>query len=235
WAELVLAWACGHHLAAVVGTPDSSGTGRSLLSDLTRRDGVRTRRGSLLRVLRASPTLEATEESLAAALAWAFPLVPTEVIQEETAALLLEGEVLGVIADGALTVLGQELVLALDEEITSADERLASALHEAAPAPVEEVLLDADLTVVIPGRAAEVSRVLQAVPEAAPLGLHRLAPAVAVTLSDPGFALQVSRQAGLSPQAVGPDGRPVAEELTHSLRGGPVEADLVTIDGPELK
>ncbi|HLQ80419.1 MAG TPA: hypothetical protein VK122_04940, partial [Brachybacterium sp.] len=155
WAELVLAWACGHHLAAVVGTPDSSGTGRSLLSDLTRRDGVRTRRGSLLRVLRTSPTLEATEESLAAALAWAFPLVPTEVIQEETAALLLEGEVLGVIADGALTVLGQELVLALDEEITSADERLASALHEAAPAPVEEVLLDADLTVVIPGRPAE--------------------------------------------------------------------------------
>ncbi|WP_341854762.1 hypothetical protein [Brachybacterium sp. GPGPB12] len=47
WAELVLAWARGHHLAAVVGTPDSSGTGRSLLSDLTRRDGVRTRRVSL--------------------------------------------------------------------------------------------------------------------------------------------------------------------------------------------
>src|SRR5699024_11598948 len=63
----------------------------------------------------------------------------------------------------------------------------------------------------------------------------RLAPTVAVTLSDPGFALQVSRQAGLSPQAVGPDGRPVAEELTHSLRGGPVEPDLVTIEGPELK
>ncbi len=319
WAELVLAWARGHHLAAVVGTPDSSGTGRSLLSDLTRRDGVRTRRGSLLRVLRTSPTLEATEESLAAALAWAFPLVPSEVIQEETAALLLEGEVLGVIGDGTLTVLGQELVLALDEEITSADERLASVLREAAPPPVEEVLLDADLTVVIPGRPAEsllplldwtepvsrggaltlrfttasvrralgdgrdadalltllegasrspvpqslgyllrdeqrrhgrvqVSRattvltaeaevldLLQAAPEASPLGLHRLAPTVAVTLSDPGFALQVSRQAGLSPQAVGPDGRPVAEELTHSLRGGPVEPDLVTIESPELK
>src|SRR5699024_3004785 len=125
WAELVLAWARGHHLAAVVGTPDSSGTGRSLLSDLTRRDGVRTRRGSLLRVLRTSPTLEATEESLAAALA------------------------------GPLPLLGLELVLALAEEITSADERLASVLREAAPPPVEEVLLDADLTVVIPGRPAE--------------------------------------------------------------------------------
>lgn len=319
WAELVLAWARGHHLAAVVGTPDSSGAGRSLLSDLTRRDGVRTRRGSLLRVLRTSPSVDATEDSLAAALAWAFPLVPAEVIQEETSALLAEGEVLGVLDGGALSVLGQELVLALDEDVTSADDRLAAALEAAAPPPVQEVLLDADLTVVIPGRPAErllvlldwtepvsrggaltlrftaasvrraladgrdgeallsllaevsrspvpqsltyllrdeqrrhgrvqVSRattvltaeaevldLLQAAPEAAALGLHRLAPTVAVTLTDPGFALQTARLAGLSPQAVGADGKPVAEELTHALRGGPVEPDLVTIDGPELR
>ena len=45
----------------------------------------------------------------------------------------------------------------------------------------------------------------------------------------------MARQAGLSPQAVGADGRPVPEELTHSLRGRPVEPDLVTIDGPELR
>ena len=319
WAELALAWARGHHLAAVVGTPDSSGTGRSLLSELTRRDGVRTRRGSLLQALRTSPAVEATEESLAASLAWAFPLVPAEVIREETAALLSEGEVLGVLDSGALTVLGQELVLALDEEITVADARLAAVLEQAAPPPVAEVLLDADLTAVVPGRPAEsllplldwtepvsrggaltlrfttasvrralgdgrdgeallalletvsrtpvpqslsyllrdeqrrhgrvqVSRastvltaeaevldLLQSAPEASSLGLHRLAPTVAVTLGDPGFALQVARQAGLSPQAVGPDGRPVDEQLAHSLRGGPVDDDLVTIDGPELR
>ena len=319
WAELVLAWARGHHVAAVVGTPDASGTGRSLLSEMTRRDGVRTRRGSLLRLLRTSPGIDASEDSLAAALAWAFPLVPAEVIREETAALRTEGQALGLLDGGALTALGHELVLALDEEITRADARLASALEEAAPEPVEEVLLDADLTAVIPGRPAErlmplldwaevvsrggaltlrftpaavrralgdgrdaeallvlleevsrspvpqalsyllrdeqrrhgrvqVSRattvltaepevldLLQVAPEAKALGLHRLAPTVAVTLSDPGFALQVSRQAGLSPQAVGADGKPVPEELTHSLRGGPVEPDLVTIDGPELR
>src|SRR5699024_12622145 len=78
WAELALAWARGHHLAAVVGTPDAGGANRSLLSDLTRRDGVRTRRGSVLRALRTSPGISATEESLAASLAWAFPLVPAE-------------------------------------------------------------------------------------------------------------------------------------------------------------
>jgi len=82
---------------------------------------------------------------------------------------------------------------------------------------------------------AEVLDLLQSAPEASALGLHRLAPTVAVTLTDPGFALQVARQAGLSPQAVGPDGNPVDEQLTHSLRGGPVDEGLVTIEGPELR
>lgn len=319
WAELVLAWALGHHLAAVVGTPDAAGANRSLLSDLTRRDGVRTRRGSLLRTLRTCPGLSVDEDSLALSLAWAFPLVPADVIEEETAALLVEGEALGVLDDGALTVLGQELVLALDEDVTQADARLAGALRTAAPAPVDEVLLDADLTVVVPGRPAErllplldwaevisrggaltlrfstasvrralgsgrdaeallallksssrspipqglsyllqdeqrrhgriqISRattvltadaevldLLQVAPEAAALSLHRLAPTVAVTLSDPGFALQMARAAGLSPQAVGPDGSAAGPELAHSLPGGPVDPDLVTVDGPDLR
>lgn len=319
WAELALTWARGHHLAAVVGTPDSSGTGRSLLSDLTRRDGVRTRRGSLLRALRTAPGISATEESLRASLAWAFPLVPAPVIAEETAAALAEGAALGLIDAAALTVLGVELVAALDEEIPQADQRLTTALRDLAPPPVQEVLLDADLTVVIPGRPAEsllplldwgevvsrgaavtlrltsasirralgvggdpqalldllrsasrtpvpqsleylvrdeqrrhgrvqVSRattvlqaeaevldLLQAAPESAALNLHRLAPTVAVSLSDPGFALQAARRAGLSPQAVGPDGRPVDSELSHSLAGGPVDVDLVTADGPDLR
>lgn len=319
WAELALAWARGHHLAAVVGTPDAGGANRSLLSDLTRRDGVRTRRGSVLRALRTSPGISATEESLAASLAWAFPLVPAEVIEEETTAVLREGEALGVIDSGALTVLGSELVLALDEDLPQADARLAHVLQEIAPAPVDEVLLDSDLTAVIPGRPAEqllplldwgevvsrggaltlrftaaslrgalgagrdaeqllellrsVSRgpvpqsleylvrdeqrrhgrvrisrattvlsadaevldLLQVAPEAEALNLHRLAPTVAVTMSDPGFALQTARRAGLSPQAVGADGRAAGPELSHSLAGGPIDQDLLTADGPELR
>ena len=319
WAELALAWARGHHLAAIVGTPDAAGTNRSLLSDLTRRDGVRTRRGSLLRLLRTTPGIAATEDSLAAALAWAFPLVPAEVIQEETRCLLVEGEVLGLLDSGALTELGQELVLALDLEVTEADARLAAALERTAPPPVDEVLLDADLTATVPGRPsqrllalldwarvlsrggalrlrfdaaslregmaagrdpqqlldllAETSRapvpqaldylirdeqrrhgrvqisrattvltaepevldLLLVSPEAAPLSLHRLAPTVAVSRSDPGFALQAARRAGLSPTAVGTDGRPVDDELTHALTGRATEPELVTVDGPELR
>ena len=82
---------------------------------------------------------------------------------------------------------------------------------------------------------AEVLDLLQAAPEAAALSLHRIAPTVAVTLSDAGFALQVARKAGLSPAAVGPDGKAGGPELTHALTGGPVDTDLVTVDGPELR
>lgn len=319
WAELALTWARGHHLAAVVGTPDASGTARPLLSDLTRRDGVRTRRGSLLQALRTSPGISATEDSLRASLTWAFPLVPPPVITEEVHAALQEGEALGLIDSGALTMLGGQLVLALEEDVVEADERLVEALRLAAPPPVSEVLVDADLTIVVPGRPAqqitplldwtevisrggaltlrlssrsirralavggdpevlldllrehsrtplpqsveylvrdeqrrhgrvhvsrattvlqaeaEVLDLLQASPEGAALALHRLAPTVAVTTAEPGFALQCARRAGLSPQAVGVDGRPVDAELSHALTGGPLAADLVTVDGPELR
>src|SRR5699024_2498995 len=82
---------------------------------------------------------------------------------------------------------------------------------------------------------AEVLDLLQVAPEAEALNLHRLAPTVAVTMSDPGFALQTARRAGLSPQAVGADGRAAGPELSHSLAGGPIDQDLLTADGPELR
>ncbi len=161
WAELTLAWAQGHHVAAVVGTPDATGAPRALLSDATFRDGVRSRRRRLLEILRETPTLSVTPDSLVRALAWAFPLVPAAILVEETEALYAEGEALGLIDEGALTVLGIELVAALEEQVTAADERLASALAENSPPPASEVLLDADGTCVIPGRPAEELLVLR--------------------------------------------------------------------------
>lgn len=155
WAELVLAWATGHHLAAVVGTPDETGTPRAALSDATRREGVRTRRGSLLRVLAAHPGIRAPEESLVASLGWAFPLVPAAVLQEEVHALLAEGAVLGLVLDGALTELGMALVADLDADVPTADRDLAATLRALAPPPADEVILDADLTAMIPGRPSE--------------------------------------------------------------------------------
>ncbi|MDO5662558.1 MAG: helicase-associated domain-containing protein, partial [Brachybacterium sp.] len=319
------AWAGSHHLAGIVGTRDAQNSTRAALSDGTRREGARTRRRSLIRQLGAHPDAHVDAAALEASLRWAFPLVPDQVITEEVAALLTEATALGVVGDGGLTVLGAALAHALDLPITAADAHLAAALRDAAPPPVEEVLLDADLTVVIPGRPAErlllltdwtepisrggaltarftaasVRRALQAgrdpdelrellaatsrspVPQAleyllrdeqrrhgqvrigrassfltadedvltlfqtsehaAPLALQRIAPTVAVTTSDPGFVLQCVRRSGLSPLAVGPDGRTAGEDQRdHTLRGGgtvrtEIHESLQRIDGPELQ
>lgn len=318
WAELVLAWTESHHLAAIAGTPDPSGTPRAPLSDDTRREGARTRRKVMLRALAAAEGRAVAANELTQVLTWAFPLVPAAALQEEAEALIAEGTALGLLQAGGLSVLGQALVRCLEEDVRSADALLAEALREAAPAPVDEVVLDTDLTILIPGRpsdrlldlltwadvlsrgsaltlrvtAASLRRAmaagndpadllallratsrspvpqameyliaderrrhgqvrvgrahawltgdedvlsrLQASPEAAALALRRIAPTVLVTTSDPGFVLQIVRRSGLSPIAIGPDGRPARVEVDHALHGGPRDTDLDVIDGPDL-
>lgn len=181
WAELAATWVRGHHLAALLpeghgrsGSSSSAGRtdpsaspapgadtataalgSRALLSAATARDGVRARRLSALRVLRAAPGIQASVEAIAEAVGWAFPLVAPAIVHEEAHAVLAEATVLGLVVDGTLSVLGEELVDHLDDDVTGLDARLARKLREVAPPPVDEVLLDADLTVTIPGRPSE--------------------------------------------------------------------------------
>lgn len=319
WAELARTWALSHHVAAIVGSTDPAGTSRALLSSSTTRDGARTRRLSMLAELRRARDVHATQQSLVDSLAWAFPLTSPVLLEEEAHALLAEGQTLGIVLDGALTTLGIALVEALDEGVAEADAHLARRLREHAPPPVDEVLLDSDLTATIPGRPSErliallswadvVSRgaaltlrftaatvrramaagldaddllallaetsrspvpqaltyllrdearrhgqvhigratsyltadeavltLFQSSPGAEPLFLQRLAPTVAVSTADPGFVLQVVRRSGLSAIAVGPDGRTARDERDHTLHGGPVDAELEVVEGPELR
>ncbi|GAB2535964.1 helicase-associated domain-containing protein [Brachybacterium huguangmaarense] len=169
WAELALAWAQGRHVAALAGTPDAAGAPRALLGEATFRDGARTRRLNLLRALHGAPGIAASVDSLVASLTWAFPLVPAATAVEEARALLVEGQALGLVLDGALTALGEALLAELDAadgagtavgadrdvDPREADAHLARRLRELAPPAVDEVLLDSDLTATIPGRPAE--------------------------------------------------------------------------------
>lgn len=158
WAELAATWVRGHHVAVLrTGgeATDSHGGSRALLSAATARDGVRARRLSALRSLRAVPDVEASAASVAEAIGWAFPLVAPAIVQEEAEAVLAESTALGLVVDGALSVLGLELVDHLEDDVTGLDQRLAGRLREVAAPPVDEVLLDADLTVTIPGRPSE--------------------------------------------------------------------------------
>lgn len=155
WAELAGAWARGHHLAALSASIETGNGSRAVLSPATARDGVRARRLSALRALRRTTGVQAHEDTVAASLAWAFPLVSPAHIAEEAHAVLTEATVLGLVVDGALSELGRALVDHLDDDVAALDAALARALHEIAPDPVDEVILDADLTVTIPGRPSE--------------------------------------------------------------------------------
>jgi hypothetical protein len=152
WAELALAWAHGDHLALAAGEADATGTPRALLSEATRIDQAAVRRARLLRILAAHPGRDVPEEGLRAALAWWHPLVPARTLARDVAAVRQEGSALGLLDGGALTVLGERLVEVLDADLPTADARLTEALVDLAPVPVDEVLLGADLTIVVPGR-----------------------------------------------------------------------------------
>ncbi|WP_283774719.1 helicase-associated domain-containing protein [Brachybacterium equifaecis] len=160
WAEIAWTWAAADHLAALAGTADAAGQPRAALSEATARPGAAARRLQLLRLLASAGRGEAVRvsaEELAHALAWWQPLVPPALLQQEAAAVLEEGSTLGLIADGVLTELGRAALAVLDSpeaESTpqAAESQLAAALARLAPPPVEEVLLGADLTIVIPGR-----------------------------------------------------------------------------------
>ncbi|MBK0332561.1 helicase-associated domain-containing protein [Brachybacterium sp. MASK1Z-5] len=152
WAELALAWAHGDHLAVAAGEADATGTPRALLSEATRIDQAAARRARLLRILAAHAGRDLPEQGLHAALAWWHPLVPARTLARDVRAVLDEGAALGLLDGGAPTVLGETLVEVLEADLPTADSRLTEALVALAPAPVDEVLLGADLTIVVPGR-----------------------------------------------------------------------------------
>jgi hypothetical protein len=152
WSELVLAWVHGEHLAVAAGSADATGTPRALLSAATRIDQAAVRRRRLLLMLAEDPGTGRPADGLRAALAWWHPLVPAALIAHDVDALLREGGALGLVDAGALTALGAALVDVMDADLRTADARLEQTLRELSPAPVDEVLLGADLTIVVPGR-----------------------------------------------------------------------------------
>ncbi|MFC0675955.1 helicase-associated domain-containing protein [Brachybacterium hainanense] len=158
WAELALAWLRSEDLPSLVGTPDPrGGPAHAALSAATRRPGVRARRETLLalhaQLHEDSPDTAADGPALREALSWHHPLVPAPVLAQEADAFEREAATLGLVLAGVPTRLG----LALDRarrrtDAAEVDALLVEALAAVLPPPVDEVLLDADLTVVVPGR-----------------------------------------------------------------------------------
>ena len=181
WAPLALAWAGSARTPWLTGTRDDDGSLRAVLGpDLEAGWAVRLRARVLALLGDLPQGASATPAFVRAALTWQSPrrTVPGGAIS----AVLAEAEALGITGGGALTeagrILSRRAAASLDEqdagrsggvgsaegsdgdahaEVLSDDETLAAleaALAADLPAAVETILVQSDLTAIVPGRPA---------------------------------------------------------------------------------
>ncbi|PRZ08128.1 XPB/Ssl2-like helicase family protein [Isoptericola sp. CG 20/1183] len=145
WAELVAAWTASRRTPWQVGSRDEKGTLRAPLSPDLHRPWVVRLRAAVLDVLAAQPGTALGPDEVMTVLRWRSPrAVPSEAA---LVGLLREAALLGVTGAGALSSPGH-LVAAGDGTRAT----IAAALRQVLPAEVDEVLLQGDLTGIVPGR-----------------------------------------------------------------------------------
>lgn len=146
WARLVEAWLASRRAPWLVGSRDDKGALRAPLSPDLQRPWVPRLRNGVLGVLAAEPTgdtvLAPAPEDVVEVLTWHTPRsVPPATAVE---GLLIEAEWLGVTGAGALSTPGRALLTEGDDP--------AEALRAVLPHEVDEILLQGDLTGIVPGR-----------------------------------------------------------------------------------
>lgn len=150
WARLAAWWVATPRTPALVGTRDDRGAVRPALGpELGRPWAPRLRHAVLGLLAEAGPGAAPDGEQVRAGLAWRTPrsVPPRDAVD----AVLREAGWLGVLGAGALPPAGHAL---LDPD---ADPRpaLAAGLAAALPPAVDDLLLQADLTGIVPGRPSE--------------------------------------------------------------------------------
>jgi hypothetical protein len=150
WADLVSTWWRADHAPSLAGSPGTGTQLRAALSADLRAPEAPAVRRDVLAVLDTG--LEATRESVVTALAWRHPRIPAARLEQIVDAIRAEAVTWGLVESWSLTALGSALLDGPD----AAREALAAHM----PAPVEDLLLGADLTVVVPGRPGPALRPL---------------------------------------------------------------------------
>ncbi|WP_098453613.1 helicase-associated domain-containing protein [Sanguibacter antarcticus] len=152
WAALVTAWFATARAPWLVGSRDERGALRNALEPELHRAWVPRLRGEVLDVLAEAPLTPLSPDDVLAVLRWRTPRSVPPI--DAVAALLGEAEMLGVTGAGALAPGGA--VLADVPRQTVPDDgvvvRLTTCLTELLPEAVDEILLQGDLTGVVPGR-----------------------------------------------------------------------------------
>ncbi|HEX8518823.1 MAG TPA: helicase-associated domain-containing protein [Pseudonocardia sp.] len=145
WAALARAWLELPRLPGLVGARDDAGRPISALSDGPRRPTAARDRQRVLDGLAELPsgTAVGSPDALIALLAWRAPRHGGRLRDDVVTWTLAEATVLGIVALDALSTPGRVL---LDDP-----GRAGAALRATLPAPVDHILLQADLTAVAPG------------------------------------------------------------------------------------
>lgn len=151
WQRLAATWLTSERAAWLVGTRDDNGVLRSALDPELRRPWVPRLRAAVLGVLRDGDG-GFDPPAVHEVLRWRAPRAAPTV--HAIQAILGEATTLGVVGAGALSSPGRALIDGDDA---------ARTLEGALPRAVDEVLLQADLTGVVPGRPTqELADVLEA-------------------------------------------------------------------------
>ncbi|GAA1730966.1 helicase-associated domain-containing protein [Isoptericola hypogeus] len=157
WALLAAAWATSRRTPWLVGSRDEKGTVRAALSPDLHRAWVPRLRRHVLGVLAAQPGTALDPDAVMTVLRWHSPrTVPPE---QAVAGLLTEAALLGVTGAGALSGPGRALQTHLSGTLPTganpAPDTLAEAMRAALPSEVDELLLQGDLTGIVPGRPSQ--------------------------------------------------------------------------------
>jgi XPB/Ssl2-like helicase family protein len=168
WVRLAHAWLLMPRAPSLVGQRDERDRPISALSPEVDRVGAPGHRRDVLAVLAdAPPGTAPTAEDLRAVLTWRAPrrVARSPAVAAAYDAALAEAATLGLTGLGALTGYGRWLLSDVDDAAAGVDDdplgvhsdddaparRARQALSALLPVPVEHILLDADLTVVVPG------------------------------------------------------------------------------------
>ncbi|ROR73327.1 helicase-associated domain-containing protein [Bogoriella caseilytica] len=148
WAALASSWPDSPRVAWLAGTREDGAMRAALQPELERAWAVTLRR-RVMDLLGALPEGAAPDaETVHALLAWERPrATPAE---PHVRAVLEEAARLGITGSGALTPLGRAL-RSEHEEPAARERELIAALQSALPEPVDELLIQSDLTGIVPG------------------------------------------------------------------------------------
>lgn len=148
WQLLARTWLELPARPSLIGTRGPDGKTCGALADALYSTAAPLDRRLLLELLAELPAGSGVDAaSASAALVWRRPRWARRLQPEPVADLLEEAHALGLVGRGALSAPGRALLAAADPE----DAAVVAAMDRALPAPIDHFLVQADLTVVVPG------------------------------------------------------------------------------------